>query len=111
MTETTDAGISVTGGTEVRPPAPIGTGTARVAPGARCACGGQAARSGRVRARRRGPTRVGKASGAEAGMATAEYAIGTLAAAGIAGLLVVLLKGGDVKEMLMSLIQQALSVA
>lgn len=46
----------------------------------------------------------------EAGMATAEYAIGTLGATGIAGLLMMLLKGGDVKQMLMSLIEQALSV-
>lgn len=46
----------------------------------------------------------------EAGMATAEYAIGTLGAAGLAGLLMALLKGGPVKDMLMNLIQQALSI-
>ncbi|GAA1848088.1 DUF4244 domain-containing protein [Myceligenerans crystallogenes] len=46
----------------------------------------------------------------EAGMATAEYAIGTLGAAGIAGLLLALLKGGPVKDMLMNLIEQALSI-
>ncbi|RPF23161.1 DUF4244 domain-containing protein [Myceligenerans xiligouense] len=46
----------------------------------------------------------------EAGMATAEYAIATLGAVGFAGLLMVVLKGGDVKSMLTSLITTALSV-
>ena len=44
------------------------------------------------------------------GMATAEYAIGTIAAAGFAGLLVALLRGGEVSELLMGLVRQALSV-
>jgi len=42
-------------------------------------------------------------------MATAEYAIATLAAVGFAGLLVVILKGNEVKTMLMALVRQALS--
>ena len=46
----------------------------------------------------------------ERGLATAEYAIATLAAAGFAGALMVILKGGDVKAMLTSLIQSALSI-
>lgn len=46
----------------------------------------------------------------ERGLATAEYAIATLAAAGFAGALMVILKGGDVKAMLTSLVQSALSV-
>lgn len=47
---------------------------------------------------------------ADAGMATAEYAIATLAAVGFAGLLVVILKGNEVKGLLMGIIRQALSL-
>lgn len=46
---------------------------------------------------------------AEAGSATAEYAIATLAAVGFAGLLVVILRSDAVRQMLTSLIQHALS--
>lgn len=46
----------------------------------------------------------------ESGLATAEYAIATLAAAGFAGALLAILKGGDVKAMLTSLVQSALSI-
>ena len=46
----------------------------------------------------------------EAGMATAEYAITTLAAVGFAGLLVVILKGNEVKGLLLGIIRQALSL-
>lgn len=46
----------------------------------------------------------------ERGLATAEYAIATLAAAAFAGALMAILKGGDVKEMLTSLIQSALTI-
>lgn len=46
----------------------------------------------------------------DAGMATAEYAIATLAAVGFAGLLVVILKGNEVKGLLMGIIRQALSL-
>ncbi|MFI2361841.1 DUF4244 domain-containing protein [Promicromonospora sp. NPDC019610] len=45
----------------------------------------------------------------ERGLATAEYAIATLAAAAFAGALMAVLKGGDVKSMLTSLIQSALT--
>ncbi|WP_426593134.1 DUF4244 domain-containing protein [Cellulomonas sp. McL0617] len=45
---------------------------------------------------------------AEAGMATAEYAIATLAAVGFAGLLVVILRGDEVKGFLLAIIRQAL---
>ncbi|MBF4994112.1 DUF4244 domain-containing protein [Arthrobacter gandavensis] len=45
----------------------------------------------------------------EAGMATAEYAIATLAAVAFAALLVAVLSSGDVRELLMSLIRAALS--
>lgn len=72
---------------------------------------------GRWRARRPAngwvPTRVVRRvrQGAhDAGMATAEYAIATLAAVGFAGLLVVILKGNEVKGLLNGIIKQALSL-
>ncbi|MEU4801144.1 DUF4244 domain-containing protein [Actinosynnema sp. NPDC023587] len=43
------------------------------------------------------------------GMTTAEYAIGTLAAAGFAGVLLVLLGGDWVTDMLRGLLQKAFS--
>ncbi|MDU0968118.1 MAG: DUF4244 domain-containing protein [Actinomycetaceae bacterium] len=46
----------------------------------------------------------------EEGMATAEYAIGTLAAAAFAGILLAVIKGGGIKEALTAIIKQALSV-
>lgn len=47
---------------------------------------------------------------AEEGMATAEYAIGTLAAAAFAGLLLALIRSGSLTGMLQSIIESALSV-
>lgn len=46
----------------------------------------------------------------EAGMATAEYAIATLAAAGFAGLLLVIMRSDEVRAFLMNIISQALSI-
>ena len=46
----------------------------------------------------------------EAGMATAEYAIGTLAAAAFAGLLLAIMRSGSLRGTLQSLIESALSV-
>lgn len=46
----------------------------------------------------------------EDGMATAEYAIGTLAAAAFAGLLLMIMKGGELKDTLKALIEFALQV-
>lgn len=46
----------------------------------------------------------------ESGMATAEYAIGTLAACGFAALLVAILKGGQVKALLLGVITTALGL-
>jgi hypothetical protein len=46
----------------------------------------------------------------ERGMATAEYAIATVAAAGFAGLLVVILRSGEVRDLLMGIIRSALSL-
>lgn len=48
---------------------------------------------------------------AEEGMATAEYAIGTLAAAAFAGLLLMIMKGGELKDALQSIIESALQVS
>jgi len=44
----------------------------------------------------------------EAGSVTAEYAIATMAAVGFAGLLVVILRGDDVKSILTDMIRRAL---
>lgn len=48
---------------------------------------------------------------ADAGMATAEYAIATLAAAAFAGVLLLILRSDEVRGFLMGIIRQALSVA
>ncbi|GAA2517607.1 DUF4244 domain-containing protein [Rarobacter incanus] len=46
----------------------------------------------------------------DAGLATAEYAIATIAAAGFAGLLIVVLKSDSVRGLLEGIIKSALSV-
>lgn len=46
----------------------------------------------------------------EEGMATAEYAIGTLAAAAFAGLLLAIIRSGSLSGMLESILSSALSV-
>lgn len=65
------------------------------------------ARADRRHARRR---RRWRARAADAGMATAEYAVVLLAAVGFAGLLIVILTSGEVREMLTGLVRDALSV-
>ncbi|NQX27266.1 DUF4244 domain-containing protein [Microbacteriaceae bacterium VKM Ac-2854] len=45
----------------------------------------------------------------DTGSATAEYAIATMAAVGFAGLLVIILKGDEVKTILTDLVTRALS--
>jgi hypothetical protein len=61
-------------------------------------------------ARRERPGRRGRVlAGSDAGMATAEYAIATLAAVGFAGLLVLIMRSGEVRGLLMNIIEQALS--
>jgi len=64
------------------------------------------------RARASGANLLARARGddPEAGLATAEYAVATIAAVGFAGLLIAILKSGEVREMLLSIIQRALSV-
>ena len=48
--------------------------------------------------------------GSQAGMATAEYAIATLAAVGFAGLLVFILRSDEVRGFLLNLIRTALAL-
>ncbi|HVN13818.1 MAG TPA: DUF4244 domain-containing protein [Kineosporiaceae bacterium] len=60
------------------------------------------ARSGRPPRRRPG-------AAADAGMATAEYAVVTLAACGFAGLLVAILHSDTVRGLLLGIIQRALA--
>ena len=55
-----------------------------------------------------GRHRVPRSRRREAGMATAEYAIAMIAAAGFAGLLIVVLKSDPVREMLAAIVQTAL---
>ena len=57
---------------------------------------------------RSGPARLRVAG--DAGMATAEYAIATIAAAGFAGLLVVVLRSDEVRGLLTGLVRTALSM-
>lgn len=47
----------------------------------------------------------------EAGMATAEYAIGTVAAAAFAGLLLAIIRSGGLRPMIESLLSSALRVS
>ena len=49
-------------------------------------------------------------TGSEAGMATAEYAIATLAAVGFAGILVFILRSDEVRGFLLNLIRTALAL-
>ncbi|QPK82121.1 DUF4244 domain-containing protein [Schaalia sp. ZJ405] len=52
----------------------------------------------------------GRVRDAEEGSTTVEYSIGVVAAAGFAGLLVVILKSGAVKGLIEGIIQTALSL-
>ncbi len=57
------------------------------------------------------PVRCGRCRpSAEAGMATAEYAIATLAAVGFAGVLVFIMRSDEVRGFLLGLIRTALSL-
>jgi hypothetical protein len=78
------------------------------------ACRRVAARLGRIAssaaARALGGERGRTDVARDAGMATAEYAIATIAAVGFAGLLVVVLRSGEVQELLLGLVRRALTV-
>ena len=93
-------------------------GRARSAAAARWATTTRACRraghaGGRTAARLGGAVRARWAARGEvrdAGLATAEYAIVLIAAVGFAGLLVVILSSGEVREALMSLVRSAPTV-
>ena len=74
----------------------------------------RAASSARVDAatarRHVGPGRMLRRLTGERGAATAEYAVATLAAVGFAGLLVVILRGDEVRGILTDLVRNALTV-
>ena len=57
-----------------------------------------------------GNAAAGSRPRSEAGMATAEYAIATLAAVGFAGLLVFILRSDEVRGFLLNLIRTALAL-
>ena len=71
--------------------------------------GGTSRRVGRV-GRWATVRRTRLAQHAEAGLATAEYAIATVAAAGFAGLLYALLRSNEIRGMLTSIVQGALTI-
>ncbi|GAA2176658.1 hypothetical protein GCM10009846_31280 [Agrococcus versicolor] len=48
--------------------------------------------------------------GDETGAATAEYVVATMAAVGFAGLLVVILRSAEVRQLLTDMVQRALTV-
>lgn len=53
---------------------------------------------------------LGQRLAGERGAATAEYAVATMAAVGFAGLLVVILRGDEVRGILTDLVRNALTV-
>lgn len=57
----------------------------------------------------RGARALGRVVGGDRGAETAEYAIATMAAVGFAGLLVIILKGDEVREILTNLVRDALT--
>ena len=71
--------------------------------------GASAADPLRVRTSRR-PRWLRRLSGSETGMATAEYAIATLAAVGFAGILVFIMRSDEVRGFLLNLIRTALAL-
>lgn len=54
--------------------------------------------------------RVARRVAGERGAATAEYAVATMAAVGFAGLLVIILRGDEVRGILTDLVRNALTV-
>ncbi|QHT56768.1 DUF4244 domain-containing protein [Cellulomonas sp. H30R-01] len=112
MRRTTDGGITTqpAGSGDEEAARPVGTGPGSL-PGRSRVVSTRARRGARA-CGRLGATVAQRARrlGADAGMATAEYAIVTLAAVGFAGLLVVILKSGEVKGLLTGIVRQALSL-
>jgi Protein of unknown function (DUF4244) len=65
--------------------------------------------AGRPRSVGSGRIRRWRRAAADAGMATAEYAVVTVAACGFAGLLVAILRSGEVRGLLLGIIRSALA--
>ncbi|MER7796316.1 DUF4244 domain-containing protein [Microbacterium sp. NPDC096154] len=57
------------------------------------------------------PRRIDDLLADEAGASTAEYAIVTMGAVALAGILVAILRSGEVREILTDLVRRALTVA
>lgn len=76
--------------------------------GERCDDAGDAAKVSDVTGAPRPGARAARLD--DVGMATAEYAIATVAAAGFAGLLLVILRSNEVRGLLLGIIRGALSV-
>jgi hypothetical protein len=72
------------------------------------AAGGESARA--RPAMRRALGSVARRIAGERGAATAEYAVATMAAVGFAGLLVLILRGDEVRGILTDLVRNALTV-
>lgn len=68
-------------------------------------------RAADARPRTRGSGMLRRALADERGSATAEYAVATMAAVGFAGLLVLILRGDEVRGILTDLVRRALTVA
>jgi hypothetical protein len=66
--------------------------------------------AGETRAGRPNPLQAWGRLREEAGAATAEYVVATMAAVGFAGLLIVILRGDAVRSMLTDLVRNALTV-
>ena len=62
-----------------------------------------------IRLRAAHVARLARRAAADAGAATAEYAIATMAAVGFAGLLVVIMRSDEVRGILTDLVRRALS--
>lgn len=99
-----------------RPPAPSGPDSdsfkgAKEANEVKKAKGVVETKCGKSEGKPEGGAQSDKRLDLEAGMATAEYAIGTVAAAAFAGLLLAIIRSGGLRPMIESLLSSALSVS
>lgn len=102
--------VSADGGTSTRGGATAGLGGRQSTAQAGAGPSGPQGRMPRRRPRAPRFRKLVAAGGDDIGMATAEYAIATVAAAGFAGLLMLILRGSEVKALLLGIIRGALSV-
>lgn len=89
---------------------PAGPDERDVAPRPRPAAGVGGRVGGHERHQARPSRRPASLAVGDAGMATAEYAIATVAAAGFAGLLITILRSDEVRGLLLGIVRGALSV-